>query len=88
MFPIIPSHSDLKAIVLSNSQNDLDDKVRQGRISPSVHAMAVETIKASRMEWHKAKEYLEAMTGHGYLETDELPTCLSVCAEICQSRLD
>ena len=78
----------LKQLVLNNSENSLNDKVREGRLGIDEHAMGIETIKASRLEWNKAKAYLENQRNLGFLDDTELPICLAVCSEICPSRFD
>ena len=82
------NRDELKALFLKHSENSANDAVRDGRMNPDDHAMLIHCLKASRMEWQKADEYISVSTYHGFLSPDEAKVIMSVCAEYCPSKLD
>ncbi len=78
----------LKSLFLRHSENSANDYVRDGRIGVDDHAVLIETIKASRMEWHEAQDHVFWRVNHGFLTPAEGDLVLSVCAEYCPSPLD
>ena len=78
----------LKRFVLEHSLNQMDDMVREGRISLDEHAMATCAWKYSRDNWDIAKQEVLNQVPLGYLSQEESQLVLFVLAQICPSRFD